>query len=403
MLLLCDEHAVEELTAGQRGAVALARTPFYAESGGQVGDRGEIHFADGVFTVENTQYAARRAIAHIGAVRRGRIRVGQRATAVVDADFRRQCANNHSATHLLHAALKHTLGAHVQQKGSLVEAARLRFDFAHPEAMDDSQISAVEGLVNHHIRANLPAAVEEMALEAAKARGAEALFGEKYEARVRVVRMGDFSLELCGGTHVARSGDIGMFKIISQSGIAAGVRRIEALTGAAAEKWLAQRLAQLAAAAAAVHAKPQDLAGRVRAVLDHQREQVRQIQALQAKLLGGATESVAVEEINGVKMIAIKHDDADAKAMRRVVDHWKQKLGSGIVLVAGTTAERVILIAGVTADLAERYPAGRLIKSVSPLLGGHGGGKAELAQGGGTKVDALDDAWAAARRWVAAA
>ncbi len=419
--------AVDALDEGRRGIVVLDATPFYAQSGGQVGDRGEIRFGDGadgnkrkgggeggnetggaVFTVEDTRYLAPRVIGHIGTVARGRIAVGDPAEARVTADFRRRCARHHSATHLLHAALKAVLGDHVRQQGSLVEAARLRFDFSHSEAPSREQIAAVEDLVNRTIRANTAVATEPMDLEQAKADGAEALFGEKYDARVRVVRMGAFSFELCGGTHVERTGDIGYFKIISESGIAAGVRRIEALGGGDAERWVARQLALLEDAAAALKSPPEEMRRRLDALLDGQREQRRRIQSLQGELAtgghaadAGAAAGATVREVNGVRVVAIRRDDADAPAMRAAVDQWKRKLGSGVVLVAGVHAGKATLIAGVTADLAARYPAGGLIETLAPLVGGRGGGKAELAQGGGGKVEGVDAAVDGVYRWVA--
>ncbi|MGI9311152.1 MAG: alanine--tRNA ligase [bacterium] len=394
---------IECLRNGERGIVVLECTPFYAESGGQVGDRGEIRFGDAVFAVDDTQYLANRVIAHIGAPTRGDINVGDLGEAQVDADLRRDCAGNHSATHLLHAALKSVLGAHVQQKGSLVEPKRLRFDFAHFEAVGAAQLADIESLVNRSIRANAPTSSEVMDLEQAKADGAEALFGEKYDSRVRTVRIGGaFSFELCGGTHVERSGDIGAFKIIAESGIAAGVRRIEALTGAQAEAWIARRLALLDDAAATLKATPERIEARLKSLLDDQRAQQKQIQSLQHKLAAGdAARPQRVEEINGVKVVAVRHDQADAPSLRALVDRWKRELGSGIVLVAGAHQGKAILIAGVTGDLAARYHAGRLIETLAPLVGGRGGGKPELAQGGGGRVDAIEQAIAALPEWVA--
>lgn len=391
----------DTLNQGRRGMIITDRTPFYAESGGQIGDRGEIRFADGVFAVEDTQYLANKVIAHIGTVADGQIAKGARGEARVAADARRECAGNHSATHLLHAALKAVLGAHVRQSGSLVEPQRLRFDFSHFEAVGAANLAAIEQLVNRNIRANAPVATEVMDLEQAKADGAEALFGEKYDRQVRVVRMGEFSFELCGGTHVARSGDIGAFKIVSESGIAAGVRRIEALTGARAGQWIARRLALLDDAAAALKATPERVSQRLQTLLDGQRQQQKLIQSLQAQVGAGGAEANPAEEINGVKVVAIRRDEADAKAMRALVDYWKNKLGSGIVLVAGVNDDKVTLIAGVTRDLAARYHAGRLIEALAPLVEGRGGGKPELAQGGGGKVEAVAQVMDAMRRWVA--
>ncbi|MDD9812242.1 MAG: alanine--tRNA ligase [Gammaproteobacteria bacterium] len=392
-LALLDEarQAVGELRAGESGVVVADRTPFYAESGGQVGDRGTIKFPGAVFAVDDTQYAAGRTVAHLGRVTAGRLRAGDLGQAQVDAESRRGCAANHSATHLLHAALKAALGAHVQQKGSLVEAQRLRFDFSHPAPLDQAQLDAIEQQVNRAIRANALTEAAVMDLDAAKAGGAEALFGEKYDARVRTIRMGK-SFELCGGTHVARSGDIGLFKIISESGVAAGVRRIEALCGAHAERWVAAQLALLDAAAAAVKSTPRELHLRLQTMLDERRALQQRIDALQAQLVSGGGDAARVEDINGVQLVAMRADDADAKTMRMTVDQWKQKLGSGIVLVTGVSGGKVTLVAGVTADLAGKYHAGRLIAGAAQAVDGRGGGKAEFAQGGGARVEAVAQA-----------
>ena len=401
LALFADRQRVAELHEGQNGIVVLDATAFYAESGGQVGDRGEIRFAEGTFAVEDTQYLGHRVIGHIGAVSGGKIRAGERGTARVAGELRNRCANNHSATHLLHAALKALLGEHVQQKGSLVEPRRLRFDFSHFEAVERTQLEAIEQLVNRNIRADTAVASEVMELEQAKVDGAEALFGEKYDSRVRVVRMGEFSLELCGGTHVARTGHIGFFKIVSESGIAAGVRRIEALSGVDAEAWIAQQLALLEDTATALKSTPAQVAHKVKSLLEAERRQQREIQSLQGKLAAGGGASETLKEVNGVKVVTIRQDRAGAKTMRMAVDQWKRQLGSGVVLVAGVHENKATLIAGVTGDLAGRYHAGHLIGALAPLVGGVGGGKPELAQGGGGKVEGVDAAMAAAYRWVA--
>ena len=408
LALLAGEQSVERLREGQGGIVVLDRTPFYAESGGQVGDRGEIRFADGVFTVEDTQYLANKVIGHFGAMTSGEVGKGEQGEAWVAPGLRQPCANNHSATHLLHAALKAVLGPHVQQKGSLVEPRRLRFDFSHHEAVSREQLSAVEQLVNRNIRANIAVAAEVMDLEQAKTDGAEALFGEKYDQQVRVVQMGDASFELCGGTHVERTGAIGFFKITAESGIAAGIRRVEALSGARAEEWVATQLALLDGAASALKSPPEQVGERLQSLLTGQRAQRRQIQSLQGKLAAGGSEgggaSELVKEINGVKVAVIRQDQADAKTMRMTVDQWKRQLGSGVALVfgiSGTHDGKVTLIAGVTGDLAARYHAGHLIRALATLVEGSGGGKPELAQGGGGKVEAVAQVPAAVYRWVA--
>ena len=395
-----DQQPVQSLDDGEEGILVLAATPFYAESGGQVGDQGSISFDTARFEVIDTQYLANKVIGHFGRVSGGRIEVGQIGKAVVDEDMRAGSAHNHSATHLLHAALKAVLGGHVQQKGSLVEASRLRFDFSHHEVVSPSQITAIEAMVNEQIRRNIEVSPVEMNLEEAKSAGAEALFGEKYDNQVRTIRMGEFSFELCGGTHVERTGDIGLFKILSESGVAAGVRRIEAITGIAAEKFISTQLSVLADASASLKISPEKLVGRIQTLLSTQREQQKQIEGLQAKLAtGGASEDV-VREIKQVKVVAIRLDDSDVKTMRVTVDRWKNKLNSGIVMVAGAREGKVTIIAGVTKDLTNRLKAGDLIAHLAPIVGGKGGGKAELAQGGGSDIGAVDSLLDATYTWV---
>ena len=396
------------LQPGQRGIAILNRTPFYATGGGQVGDRGEIIFdrkGAGVggakqirFRVEDTKYVAAKVIAHIG-VADGEIRAGDRGVAKVDAELRQACARNHSATHLLHRALKIQLGGHVRQKGSLVEAERLRFDFSHNESLTAAQLTDIERRVNMHIRANQPTECKVMDLQAAKDAGAESLFGEKYDARVRTIRLGE-SFELCGGTHVARSGDIGGFKITAESGVAAGIRRIEAVTAQAAEDWIARRMQLLTTAAALLKTAPAQVPERLRALLEDRQGLRNKIGMLRAKIV--AVDIAAEQfEIAGGRAAAVRQDDSDAAAMRRTADQWKQKLGSGVVLVAGVNNDKVILVAGVTADLTARYHAGELIQTIAPLVGGRGGGKPEFAQGGGNKTAAIDEAFAAMKKWLA--
>ena len=289
----------------------------------------------------------------------------------------------------------------MQQKGSLVQPDRLRFDFSHPEVITPAELRDVEDLVNQQIRRNSPVDVETMALDTARAAGAEALFGEKYDNDVRTIRMGEFSFELCGGTHVDRTGDIGFFKIVSETGIAAGVRRVEAVTGAAAESWLSQRLDSLETSAAALRVAPEQVPERVSALLQQQKDQQRQIQALQEKLATGGSAADAQREINGIAVAAVRQDDADAKTMRVTVDRWRSKLQSGLVMVAGSNQGKVTIIAGASKDLAERLPAGELVAHLAPMVGGRGGGKPELAQGGGSDVAAVDGLMQATYDWVA--
>jgi alanyl-tRNA synthetase len=398
--ILRDETPVERLEQGEDGMLLLDQTPFYAESGGQTGDHGSIVFEQGVFEVSDTQYIANKVIAHIGIVTSGTVAVDQPVTAKVESKRRFLNANNHSATHLLHAALKSVLGNHVEQKGSLVEPRRLRFDFSHFEPVNKDQLLQIEKLVNREIRANHDVVVDVMDLKEAKSTGAEALFGEKYDEQVRVVRMGEFSFELCGGTHVERTGDIGILKIVAESGIAAGIRRIEAYTGNAAEEYINEQLAALGELSSRLKISPTKLGDRISALLEQQKKQERQIQSLQTRLATGGATDYTSREINGVKVAAIRQDDADARAMRMTIDQWRSKHQSGIVLVAGSNNGKVTIIAGVSKDLQDMAPAGDLIREIAPLVDGKGGGKPDLAQGGGSNVAGIEEAMEATYRWV---
>ncbi len=398
--LVRDDAPVEKLDEGNEGILVLAETPFYAESGGQVGDRGTISFPDAVFTVNDTRYLANKVIGHFGTVKSGAISLDQAGTATVESEGRYASANNHSATHLLHAALQQVLGEHVEQKGSLVEPRRLRFDFSHFEPVGDEQIIQIEMLVNEHIRANHAVNVDTMDLDEARSAGAAALFGEKYDAMVRVVRMGEFSFELCGGTHVTRTGDIGYFKVLSETGIAAGVRRMEAVTGAAAGQFVSDQVTVLAQLASTLKTAPDRVTERVTGLVESHKQQQKQIQALQAKLATAGSADDMVREINGVKVVAIRQDDSDVKSMRMAVDQWRNKLQSGVVLVAGANEGKVTLIAGISKDLNDRLQAGALIGELSPLVNGKGGGRPDLAQGGGSNVDGIGPAIEAAYKWV---
>ena len=398
--LVRDQRPVESLDDGEEGVLVLSATPFYAESGGQVGDQGRITFDTASFDVIDTQYLGNKVIGHFGSVSGGRLEVGQIGNAVVSEDLRSGSAHNHSATHLLHAALKSVLGAHVQQKGSLVEPSRLRFDFSHHEVVAPAQIAAIEGMVNAQIRRNIEVSSVVMNLDEAKSAGAEALFGEKYDSEVRTIRMGEFSFELCGGTHVVRTGDIGLFKILSESGVAAGIRRIEAITGIAAEQFVSNQLLILEEVSACLKISPEKMVERVQSLLASQKEQQKQIQGLQAQLATGGVADNVVREIKNIKVAAIRQDGADTKTMRVTVDRWKNKLSSGIVMVAGAREGKVTIIAGVSKDLADRLKAGDLIAHLAPMVGGKGGGKAELAQGGGPDTGAVDTLLDATYNWV---
>jgi alanyl-tRNA synthetase len=402
--LLKDGAPVEALAAGESGEVVLDRTPFYAEAGGQVGDTGELTGAGVRFAVADTQKRGA-AYAHIGTLEQGAIRMGDTLDASVDGARRQAVALNHSATHLLHAALRKVLGAHVQQKGSLVAPDRLRFDFAHFQAVTPAELQDIERLVNAQIRANVPAETRTMDYDGAVAAGAIALFGEKYDKDVRVLRLGDFSMELCGGTHVRQAGDIGLFKIVSEGGVAAGVRRIEALTGEGALDYVEHGDGLLKELAALVRGSREDVKDKVRAELERTRQLEREIRTLKDRLASGAGVDLAAGavDIQGVKVVAAKVADADASALRNAVDQLKKRLKSAVVVLASVeNSTKVVLIAGVTADQTSRIKAGELAGAVAALVGGRGGGRADFAQAGGSKPEALDAALASVQEFVRA-
>jgi alanyl-tRNA synthetase len=388
--ILRDGAAVTSLIDGQQALIILDQTPFYAESGGQTGDTGVLKLADGgVFTVTDTVKVGK-AFAHKG-VLAGALQLNDRVEALIDHQRRDAIKKNHSATHLLHAALRQLLGEHVTQKGSLVGPERLRFDFSHFEAVKADEIRALEVLVNQQIQQNHEVSTRLMNLDAAKAAGAMALFGEKYDDDVRVLSMGEFSTELCGGTHVARTGDIGLFKIVVESGIAAGVRRIEAVTGAGAIAHLHKLEQQSQQVAALLKGDVMSIAERVMQTLDKSKQLEKELEQLKAKMASAAGASLLdqVVQINGVKVLVANLPGADSKAFRTMVDELKVKLGSGIVLLATAAEGKVSLIAGVTKDLTDKVQAGALIGWAAEQVGGKGGGKPDLAQAGGTNVDAL--------------
>jgi alanyl-tRNA synthetase len=402
--LLKSGASVESLSAGEQGEVVLDRTPFYAESGGQVGDAGELGGSGNLFLVEDTQKRGA-AHSHRGRVAEGSIRVGDTLDARVNGERRRAIALNHSATHLLHAALRKVLGTHVQQKGSLVAPDRLRFDFSHFEAITAEELREIERLVNSQIRLNSAADTEVMDYEGAVAAGAMALFGEKYEKDVRVLRMGDFSMELCGGTHVGRTGDIGFFKITSEGGVAAGVRRIEALTGEAALEYVEQNDALLKDVASLVRGSREDLKEKVRDALDRVRQMEREIRTLKDRLASGQGVDLAsgAVDVKGVKVVATKIEGADAGALRSAVDQLKDKLKSAVVVLASVeNASKVVLVAGVTADQTGRIKAGELVGAIAAQIGGRGGGRPDFAQAGGSNPAALDSALASVQAFVLA-
>ncbi|QKT04732.1 alanine--tRNA ligase [Ectothiorhodospiraceae bacterium 2226] len=401
--LFRDGRPVEVLQAGEEGVVFLDRTPFYAEGGGQVGDRGELRAEGARFTVRDTQRQGE-AHAHVGRLAMGELRMDAEVIAQVDDEARRDTAYNHSATHLLHAALRRVLGGHVQQKGSLVAPDRLRFDFAHFEPLSADQLREIERLVNEQIRANHAVDVENMHIDQALAAGAVALFGEKYGDAVRVLRMGEFSMELCGGTHVRRTGDIGVFKITAEGGVAAGVRRIEAQTGAGALAWMDENQQRLERVAELVKGARDNADEKVAQLIDRQKTLEKELAALKAKVASAAGSDLASQaaDVGGVKVLAAQLDGADAKTLRDTVDQLKNKLGSAVVLLAATQGEKVSLIAGVTKDLIGRMPAGELVKAAAEHVGGKGGGRPDMAQAGGGRPDGVPAALQVAQEWVRA-
>ncbi len=398
LALLADGKEVQSLTSRQPAAVVLDTTPVYAESGGQVGDLARIERKGVMFDVAGAHYLAHRVIAHEGVLTQGHLEVGQSVTVSVDQNARAATAVNHSATHLLHAALQQVLGSHVQQKGSLVEPQRLRFDFSHNDVVTADQLENIEMLVNTRVRANDEVTTEIMPLDDAREQGAAALFGEKYDDDVRVVDMGGFSLELCGGTHVTRTGNIGLFRIVSESGIAAGVRRIEALAGDGALKYVLDQSASLTRVAQLFRTSPGQIEDKASQMQRRLKELERKVEQLQAQLAaGGATDQFEerIQEVNGIKLLVTRHDGVAVKGLRVVLDRLRDKLGSGVVVIGGVHEGEVALLAGVARDLVNTYHAGRLISVLAPMVGGKGGGKADMAQGGGSDASALDAALAA--------
>ena len=401
--LVRDGVEVRELTAGERGQVVLDRTPFYAESGGQVGDTGVLASQEAAFRVEDTEKLAE-AHAHIGEVTQGTIRVGDTLIASVDGERRARTVLNHSATHLLHAALRQVLGTHVTQKGSLVAPDRLRFDFSHFQAVNPIELRQIENLVNREIRANSAADVKVLGYDAAVAAGAMALFGEKYGDRVRVLRFGEFSTELCGGTHVNRTGDIGFFKILAESGIAAGVRRIEAVTGQAALDHVAASDQLLREVAGLVRGSRDDVETKIKALLDQNRRLEKELAEAKGKLASGQGKDVSAQaaDIDGVKLLVSRVEGVDGGALRDAVDKLKDKLKTAVIVLAAVdgSSRKIALVAGVTADQTARVKAGELVGMVAAQVGGRGGGRPDFAQAGGTNPDKLDEALASVEPWV---
>ena len=403
LALYKDGAPVNELLEGEMGVVVLDHTPFYAESGGQVGDRGELRGAAGIFGVEDTQKIQAAVFGHHGVVRTGKLAVGQGVLARVDVAARAATARNHSVTHLMHKALREVLGAHVQQKGSLVDPDKTRFDFAHTAPMSAEEIREVEEIVNREVLANSATQAEVMALEAAQKSGAMMLFGEKYADEVRVLSIGS-SKELCGGTHVSRSGDIGLFKIISEGGVAAGIRRIEAITGENALRYLQEQERRVQGMSALLKVQPDEAAERVAGILDSVRMLEKEVARLKSKLAASQGDDLAGQavEAGGVKVLAAVLEGADVPTLRETLDKLKDKLKPAVIVLAAASEGKVSLIAGVTADQTAKFKAGELVNFVAQQVGGKGGGRPDMAQAGGTQPENLPAALAAVRGWVEA-
>ena len=393
--------SVQSIAGGEAGIVVLDRTPFYAESGGQVGDAGEIDAAKGTFVVADTQKIQPDVFGHHGKLTAGTLAVGDKVAAKVDTARRARIMRNHSATHLMHKALRDVLGSHVQQKGSLVDPGKTRFDFAHNEPMTDEQIRQVEARVNAEVLANVATAARVMKFDDAVKAGAMALFGEKYGDEVRMLDIGA-SRELCGGTHVARTGDIGFFKVVGETGIAAGVRRIEAVTAEGALAWVQQQEDALATAASALKSGPHEVGQKITQMLDNVRNLEKELARLKSKLASSQGEDLAGQavEVKGIKVLAAAMDGADSKGLRESMDKLKDKLKSAAIVLAAVEGGKVTLIAGVTADLTSKLKAGELVNHVAQQVGGKGGGRPDMAQAGGTDPSNLPVALASVRAWV---
>ena len=403
LALVSNDVEVDSLATDTEGLIVLDETPFYAESGGQVGDLGRISWSGGEFQVTDVRYLAHKVIAHFGRVVSGVPKLGDSVECVVDSNNRSATAANHSATHLLHSALREVLGDHVQQKGSMVNAERLRFDFSHGEAVSSADIDKIEQIVNHQIRINSGVNTRVMNLDDAREEGAAALFGERYEDDVRVVGMGEFSLELCGGTHVSRTGDIGAFRVIAESGIAAGVRRLEALTGEAVRMYSVNESETLSRISALLKTGRSDVEDRAASLVGRVRELERKIEHLQGQLAtGGAGQDPAAEavDVNGVKLLIKRYDDTEIKGLRAILDRLRDRLDSGIIVIGGAKDGKASLLVSVSKDLVDRYKAGELVGALATMVGGKGGGRPDSAQGGGPDVGAIDDALAAAQEWI---
>jgi alanyl-tRNA synthetase len=399
-----DGASIDQLAVGENGVVVLDRTPFYAESGGQAGDAGTLRAGnDAEFLVGDTRKQAGTVFAHVGAIKIGALHVGDTVVAEVNQQQRYETALNHSATHLLHAALRKILGDHVGQKGSLVEAERLRFDFSHFEPVSREQLIEIERLVNEQVRQNHMVETRIMALDDAKASGAMALFGEKYDEQVRVLRMGDFSTELCGGTHVKALGDIGLFKITMETGIASGIRRIEAVTGERAVRWVEADEERLLRLGGLVNAGRDEIEDKIGKLIERNRKLEKELEQIKAKLASAAGSDLAAQavDVGGTKVLAARLDGVEPKSLRDTLDQLKNKLGSAVILLAAVNGEKVNLIAGVTKDLTDRCRAGDLVKLAAEQVGGKGGGRPDMAQAGGADPAGVPRALELVKDWVA--
>ena len=399
--LFYDGKSVESIEAGQSAVVILENTPFYAESGGQIGDSGYLSAQGVTFNVKDTQKYGQ-VFGHIGELTQGSLKVGQSVNAIVDAKRRHNTSLNHSATHLLHAALRQILGLHVVQKGSLVSDKALRFDFAQPEAITKEQLTQIETLVNQKIRANFPVQTDIMDIDSAKAKGAMALFGEKYGDKVRVLTMGDFSIELCGGIHAKRTGDIGLFKIITENAVAAGIRRIEAITGQNAIDWLHNQQRILTQSADLLKSDVNTLVEKIQQLQDKTKKVEKELQGLKEKaaMQAGSDFVKSAVKINGVSVITQQLDGIETKSLRVMVDDLKNQLGSGVIAFASILDEKVNLVVGVTNDLTAKIKAGELVNLMAQQVGGKGGGRPDMAMAGGSQPENVAQAIKVAQDWL---
>jgi alanyl-tRNA synthetase len=401
--ILVDGEQAEQLEAGTEAVLLLDKTPFYAESGGQVGDTGRIRCGDAVFDVQDTIKVAGVFFGHIGTLTGGQMSVGDKVSTAVDEARRQAIVLHHSATHLMHAALKQVLGDHVEQRGSLVAPDHLRFDFTHPRAMTADELAEVERIVNREIRLNPDADVQVMNFDEALETGATALFGEKYGDRVRVLSFGDFSVELCGGTHVSRVGDIGQFKIVEETAIAAGIRRVVAVAGEAAVQRIQTMDTQLKDLAGVLKIAPDAMEGRLRQILERSKSLEKEVEELKSKMASASGDELAdrAVEINGLKVLSARLDGIDSKSLRDTVDRLKDRLGSSVVVIGSADEDKVRLAAGVSKDLLARIQAGNLVNFVAQHVGGKGGGRPDFAQAGGSQPENLDEALEKVQTWIA--